>query len=201
MAIYIVRHGETAGNANGVIQFPDTPLNERGLAQAGAVAARLAGAGIARILASDYSRAHTTAKAIHRESNAPLETHRGLRERNLGDLRGRPRTEIGELIHAEDFSPPNGESWPVFHERVANAWREVTRIAAATEGELAIVTHGLVCYSLVLKQLTLPLGAEPVSGFGNTSVTIVENEAPWQVSLLNCCIHLDDAIEARGVVL
>lgn len=201
MAIYIVRHGETAGNASGVVQFPDTPLNDRGLAQADAVAARLADVGITRILASDYSRAHTTGMAISSSTGVPLEVHEGLRERNFGDLRGRPRSEVGEQMHDEHFEPPNGESWPVFHERVATCWADVVAAAAQTTGHLAIATHGLVCYSLVLKQLQLPDGQEAVQGFGNTSVTIVDEEAPWTVRLLNCVTHLDDSIGARGSVL
>jgi len=201
MAIYIVRHGETAGNAEGVVQFPETPLNDRGLAQAHAVGARLANVGIRHILASDYARAHVTAQAIHRACGAPLEIDEGLRERNFGDLRGQPRSEVGEKMHADDFEPPNGESWPVFHNRVAQAWERATQAARSQEGHLALVTHGLVCYSLVLNQLRLPAGTEPSPGFGNTAVTIVEGEPPWTVSLLNCCEHLDASIEARGVIL
>ena len=34
MAIYVVRHGETPGNVNRVLQTPETPLSERGLVQA-----------------------------------------------------------------------------------------------------------------------------------------------------------------------
>ncbi len=53
MAIFIVRHGETASNAARVVQTPETPLNERGLEQTQRLARRLAEAGIARILSSD----------------------------------------------------------------------------------------------------------------------------------------------------
>ncbi len=201
MAIYIVRHGETAGNAEGVVQFPETPLNDRGLAQAEAVGARLGDVGITHILASDYARAHVTAQAIHRTSGAPLEIDHGLRERNFGDLRGQPRSEVGDMMHADDFEPPNGESWPVFHARVEQAWERVKQAASRVEGHLAVVTHGLVCYSLVLNHIRLAEGETPLRSFGNTSVTIVEGEAPWRVTLLNCCNHLDSSIEARGVVL
>jgi broad specificity phosphatase PhoE len=201
LAIYIVRHGETAGNADGVVQFPETPLNERGLAQARAVAARLAEAGVTRILASDYARAHTTALTVAERLRLPVEIHEGLRERNFGDLRGRPRSEVGTLMANEEFAPPNGESWPVFHDRVERCWREVGAIGTALEGNLAIFTHGLVCYSLVARQLSLPADLEPVRGFGNTSVTIAESSPPWAVRLLNCCAHLDRGLEARGSVL
>ncbi len=60
MSIYLIRHGETAGNATGVVQMPETPLSERGLAQASLLGERLSDAGIGQILASDYARAETS---------------------------------------------------------------------------------------------------------------------------------------------
>jgi len=201
MTIYIVRHGETAGNASGVVQFPDTPLNERGLEQAEAVGRRLANAGIVRVLTSDYARAQRTAQAISAQAGVPLEIEEGLRERNFGDLRGRPRSEVGPLMHAESFCPPNGESWPVFHDRVETAWKVVARTASAIPGHLAVVTHGLVCYSLVHRQLRLAPDMAPISGFANTSVTVVDSDPPFRVSVLNCCAHLDERTAPRGAAL
>ena len=190
MAIYIIRHGETAGNAKRFVQFPDTALNDRGLAQAEKVAARLAGVGLSRIISSDYARAHTTALAIQKACDAPLEIHHGLRERNFGDFRGRPHDEVGDL-YAEDLEPANGESWPQFHARVAEAWQALAPLAATMDGHLALVSHGLVCYSLALHQLQLPAGESATYALGNTAVTIVEPHPPWQVLRYNCCEHLD----------
>ena len=45
MAIYLLRHGETPGNAHRVIQKPEVPLSERGLEQARRAARRRAGKG------------------------------------------------------------------------------------------------------------------------------------------------------------
>jgi broad specificity phosphatase PhoE len=42
--IYLVRHGETQGNALRVVQTPDVPLSPRGEEQARRLARRLAGA-------------------------------------------------------------------------------------------------------------------------------------------------------------
>ena len=53
MAIFVVRHGETPGNAARVVQTPETPLSARGALQAERLARRLADAGIGHILASD----------------------------------------------------------------------------------------------------------------------------------------------------
>ena len=90
------------------------------------------------------------------------------------------------------YTPPSGESWEVFHERVDRAWVRVREAAAATTGNLAVVTHGLVCKSLAARCLALPDGASVPERWENTSVTIVEARNPWRVQLLNCCAHLED---------
>ena len=57
----------------------------------------------------------------------------------------------------------------MFHARVADAWELVARVAAATDGNLAVVTHGLVCRALVDQHLALPDGetrAEPLGQHG-----------------------------------
>ena len=53
MAILLVRHGETVGNAARVLQRPDNPLNERGIRQAALLAERRFALGFAHVLCSD----------------------------------------------------------------------------------------------------------------------------------------------------
>src|ERR1041385_8706979 len=64
VAIFLVRHGETIGNAARIVQLPDAPLSPAGILQADALARRLASAGIVRIRTSDLMRARTTAAAL-----------------------------------------------------------------------------------------------------------------------------------------
>lgn len=198
MAIHLIRHGETAHNAGRVVQHPETPLSENGLDQAARLATRLAEAGITRILASDYARAAMTAKALHGSTGIAVESEPLLRERNLGDLRGRPYSEFDFDPFAADYEPPNGESWEAFHARVDEAWERVAAMARDTDGHLAVVTHGLVCASVVGRLVALPDEyAAELSGWLNTSVTILDDEEPWTVRLLNCAAHLGEA-EAKG---
>jgi broad specificity phosphatase PhoE len=86
--------------------------------------------------------------------------------------------------------PARGESWDDLHARVDRVWARVTATAVRQRGDVVVVTHGLVCHSLVARHLALEAGAAE-GGFGNTSVTIVEGEPPWRVRLLNCTAHLD----------
>jgi len=190
--LFLIRHGETEGNALRILQHPDIPLSPRGIAQAERLARRLAGEGIARIVASDYARAMTTAEHVQRATGAPLAIEPLLRERNFGDLRGKPYAELTFDPFALDYAPPNGETWPAFHERVDRAWARVRELAASTTGgSLAVVTHGLVCRSLAAHHLILADDVIVPERWENTSLTIVDCPAPWRVSLLNCVAHLD----------
>jgi len=203
MPILLIRHGETPGNATRVVQTPETPLSERGQLQAARLARRLAAVGVERIVSSDLSRARMTAERTAEAAGAPLELEPLLQERNFGILRGIAYSELDRDPFAADYEPPRGESWPAFHERVDRAWQLVCRTASETPGTLAVVTHGLVCHSIVSRWVELPEplrpGARSAAGFGdgilkfgNTSLTELEGPAPWRVVLLACTRHLDD---------
>lgn len=197
--IYLIRHGQTAGNASRVVQFPDTPLSERGLLQAERLAERLADVGLAAILASDYARAAMTAARVAQRTGLDPSHDPLLRERNFGELRGTPYSELerrGIEPFAEDYAPPGGETWDVFHARVDRAWQRIQDFARASGGPVAIVTHGLVCHSIARRHL----GLEPEGiAFPNTAVTQMEGP-PWRAALVGCAAHLEglESDEAGG---
>ncbi len=188
--IFLIRHGETAANAARVLQMPDTPLSPRGIEQAERLAARLAVESIGTILSSDFSRAAMTAQRLREATGAPLTLEPLLQERSFGALRGRAYADLDEDLFGPDYVPPGGESWQALHDRVDAAWERIRAAAAAAPGHLAVVTHGLVCGSLVSRHLALGPDPPPLR-FGNTSLTLVEVEPPYRVRLLNCTAHLD----------
>jgi probable phosphoglycerate mutase len=194
--IFLVRHGETLGNASRTVQLPDNPLSPRGIAQAERLAKRLEREGVAAILSSDLARAAETALRLARVTGLPVEHDALLQERNFGDLRGTPYADLGFDMFAPGYAPPSGETWDVFHERVDRAWALIRARAAAVDGHLAVVTHGLVCRSLAGRHLVLPDGCVAPERWENTAVTILERlaarEGDWRVRLLNCIAHLDD---------
>src|ERR1700712_3867056 len=150
MAIVLVRHGETAGNATRVVQPADTPLNQAGLAQAELLAKRLHELGVAHVLTSHLPRALMTAEPIARLSGQTPELVPLLEERNFGDLRGTPYAELpGGNPFGPDVSPKNGETWAVFYERMERAFELVKARASCTQGNLIVVTHGLVVSAFV----------------------------------------------------
>jgi probable phosphoglycerate mutase len=196
MAIFIIRHGETPGNAARVVQTAETELSPRGLEQADRLAQRLAGEDIGGILSSDLTRAAMTARCIADATGATVTPEPLLQERNFGAVRGRAYADLGFDLFAPDFEPPEGESWNVFHARVTKAWTRIRAVAAATPGHLAVVTHGLVCHSLAQHHFSLaslvPRVEVPMR-FENTSLTVIEAAPPWEVRRLNCSAHLDPA--------
>jgi probable phosphoglycerate mutase len=189
--LYLIRHAESVLNAARVVQPPEAPLSEIGRGQAERIGARLAGAGIDRIVSSDLARAVATAEAIARHTGASLAFDADLQERNYGAIRGTPYAELREDIFGPDYVPPEGESWDVFHARVDRAW---ARLAAAVDGPgaLAVVTHGLVCWSILSRHVTASGGPPATMRFGNTSLTILDGPTPWRAALVDCTAHLGD---------
>ncbi len=194
MTILLIRHGETELNAARVVQFPDTPLGTHGLAQADRLGRRLARRSIGLVVSSDYTRARMTAAQITAHTGASLVENPLLRERNFGALRGCAYDALGPIdLFGSDFEPPGGESWPTFHARVDRAWDALLALASGQQGDLAVVTHGLVLRSLLERRLDVsrhPLTPELV--VANTAVTIVDPTPPWCVETLACVAHLGD---------
>jgi probable phosphoglycerate mutase len=196
MTILLVRHGETAGNAARIVQRADVPLNERGIRQAEQLARRLFNHGFVHIVCSDLLRARMTAAPLAARSGIAIEESPLLQERNFGDLRGVPYAALTEDLFGPDFAPPNGEDWPTFHARVAEAFDFIVSRRRSANGTLVVVTHGLVCRALVERHALLPEGVAAPELFDNTSVTVLHEDGPHAVSLINCTRHLVTAPEA-----
>ena len=191
MSILLIRHGETALNVARVLQPADTPLSARGVAQAEALAQRLASMRVTAIVSSDLPRALATARAIAVTTGAPLETSMLLRERSFGDWRGQAYDgmAVNPLTMLE--APPGGESAAAFAGRVALAFEHIVRRRAALGGPLAVVTHGLVIRALLASHASMAGSAEVPAHLGNTSLSVVDALPPYRVTLLNCTRHLD----------
>jgi probable phosphoglycerate mutase len=195
MTILIVRHGETDGNAARILQRPDVPLNERGKRQAEQLAQRLFARGFACIVCSDLLRARMTAAPLAARSGIAVEESPLLQERNFGDLRGVPYAELAEDPFGPQFAPPNGEDWPTFHARVADAFAFIVNRRRRVNGTLVVVTHGFVCRALVERHALLPEGVVVPERFDNTSMTVLHEDAPHGVGLVNCTRHLMTSLE------
>jgi 2,3-bisphosphoglycerate-dependent phosphoglycerate mutase len=195
MTILLVRHGETDGNAARVLQRPEVPLNDRGIRQAEQLAQRLIALGFAHVVCSNLLRARMTAAPLAARSGMTIEETPLLQERNFGDLRGMPYAALNEDPFGPDVAPPNGEDWPTFHARVAEAFAFVVRRRRSLNGNLVVITHGLVCRAVAQQHALLPEDAVIPERFDNTSLTVLHEDAPHAVSLMNCTQHLTESAE------
>ncbi|MEK7176327.1 MAG: histidine phosphatase family protein [Patescibacteria group bacterium] len=87
--IYLVRHGESGGNATGVYQNADTLLTEKGRVQAEFIAGRCEKFAIDFIVSSSMKRAVETAEIVNKKLDKLLE---------ISDLfveRRRPKAQMG----------------------------------------------------------------------------------------------------------
>lgn len=169
--IILIRHGETAWNAERRLQgHIDIALNAEGERQAAALARALAATPVDAIVSSDLQRAHQTAQALARPLGLPVATCTGLRERCYGGFEGLLYSEIERRYPAEfaawqardiDAVMPPGartaESFRAFYQRCLDA---IGALAAQHPGRtLALVAHGGVLECAYRAARDLPLGS------------------------------------------
>lgn len=98
--LLLARHGETDWNRDARFQgHSDTPLNERGRAQARALAATIPP--VDRVYASDLARARETAAIIAERLGVGVKLDPRLRERRFGAWEGLTAAEIAERFEAQ----------------------------------------------------------------------------------------------------
>lgn len=190
MTILLVRHGETVDNASHTFQMPNSPLSRNGNTQADQLSSRLAERDISDIVCSDYLRTKETASYVVEKLSIDPHYSELLRERNFGDIRGRPYAELSFDPFAADYQPPNGESFKTFDTRVARAWDFITSVSEKAQGDVLVVTHGFVCRAIIANHARLERGLDEPARWGNTSLTEIESSSPWLVHRLNCIEHL-----------
>ncbi|MDQ2819060.1 MAG: histidine phosphatase family protein [Pseudomonadota bacterium] len=152
--LFLIRHGETAWNAERRLQgHLDIGLNAEGERQAAAVARALASEKIDTVVASDLQRARVTAQAIAAYHELPVQVERDLRERCYGGFEGLLYAEIEQRFPHEfakwqgrevDAALPAGanlgESFREFYARSTGA---ILAQAARHPGQtLVLVAHG-----------------------------------------------------------
>ena len=137
--LILVRHGQTAANADGLILGrADPPLNDLGLRQAEAIAGALARPH--RVISSPLRRARQTAAAFGVE----VRTDERWIELDYGALDGMPAASVADDVWERwradaSFVPAGGESLKDLGVRVRAGCEELA--AEAGERDVVVVTH------------------------------------------------------------
>jgi len=205
--ILLIRHGETAWNAERRLQgHLDIPLNHEGERQARLLAAALADAPLDLIVSSDLMRARQTAQAIASLRGMPLHTEATLRERCYGGFEGLLYSEI-EQRYPREFAawqardvdavlPPGGNCGETFRAFYTRATGAILALAAAQTGKtVALVAHGGVLECAYRLACGLPLETPRTFKVFNASINrFVLEEGALRLSNWGEVGHLRPAV-------
>jgi broad specificity phosphatase PhoE len=197
MKLIIVRHGETIENKKGIIMghLPGK-LSETGIEQAKKLGLRLKDEKIDYIYSSDLARAKDTAEEIIKfHPNIPIKFVQELREKNLGELQGKSKKELGmtgEKWSLVSANPKNGENIEELFQRARNFVDNI--LNTHPKKNILFVCHNgikkaLVCVIVGKEAKDIP----SIENFKNTSVSIfeIDGDKKHKIHLLNCANHLE----------
>ena len=199
MTLVLVRHGETAWNAEGRIQgHLDIPLNDIGIAQANAVGRRLRSEHFDAIYSSDLIRAYQTASPVVTNPEIDIIRDRRLRERHLGVLQGmtgdeaatsQPEAWKAFKSREADLKLAGGESLGEFSRRVVECVEDILDRCAGSR--VLIVTHGGVLDAAYRHAIGMPLWASRDFPIYNASVNILSHgRHGWRIDSWGDVSHL-----------
>ncbi len=193
--VLLIRHGETDYNRQRRLQgLMENPLNERGRAQAAAVARHLQSLTIDALYTSPIKRAQETAEIIGNHLDmSPCQDNR-LREIDFGIFAGLTFAEAERRFPVAHrnwtsgylaYNVPQGESRLDVQRRMRAAWDELT--AHPEHNTIALVSHGSAI-AIFLGSLYATL---PKRRIKNTSITtLVRREAIWEIQNFADAPHL-----------
>ena len=206
--IFLVRHGETDGNAANLAQgHYDAPLNETGKAQAKLLGERLKNWHFDAVYSSDSARAFQTAEPLlKRRPDLDIETTPAIREKNYGDcenyswqqLRDEYRETFAQILDPKigsDIRFPGGETDREHNDRVAKFTREI--IADHDEDATIVVfSHGGSIKSAAAYMCNLRLEDKWRLKTDNTGISSIISEPTWrddgwQIERWNDTYHLN----------
>jgi probable phosphomutase (TIGR03848 family) len=162
--LLIIRHGENAYTRAGKLAgwTPGVHLNEKGQAQAQAIAQHLAQAPVQAVYSSPLERALETAAPLARARKLRVRQVEGVGEVRYGDWTGRSlkvlaRTKLWQTVQrfpaVMEF--PDGETFRAVQSRAVDA---VEALAAEHPKDLiAVVSHGDVIKLLLAHYLGMPI--------------------------------------------
>ena len=210
--IILVRHGETTWNVEGRYQGQeDTPLSERGMAQAARLAEGLADVTIDRAISSHLKRSFITAETVCGRHGIAVSADARLSEINHGSWEGQLATEI-QAAYPEDFArwhsqphlvqmPDGGENLEDVRRRVRDAFDDYAR---DYDGEtLLVAAHDAVNKAIICDIMGLDMSHFWQIKQDNTCINVLEyNEGTWRIVLLNSTAHMGylfSGIEQAGL--
>jgi broad specificity phosphatase PhoE len=214
MKLYLVRHGETKGNAGAKHQGPQEELSEIGLEQATILGERFKSIPVDLLIASPYVRTQQTARKIAEVKHIPITNNDLIVEFKwptvfAGKERGDP--EIKELRRKIE---ENWELNPTWKHSDEDSFAEIKKRACdfldyaktLPHEHIAVVTHARFLKVLMAVLLHGPLVSGKIAldliyslSHNNTGITVAEYTNHWNVITANDHAHLGDYHRQRDL--
>jgi broad specificity phosphatase PhoE len=188
LRLILVRHGESEGNALGVLQGKlEYGLSGLGQRQAELTAAALASSGAERVVSSPLRRASMTAALIAEPLKLELQLDPALAEYDIGDASGLTPAELRERFPellvsrtaGQRFQFPGEEGRQVFHARLHDALEHLRTL----EGTTIAVAHGGVISAMCHMVVGLDLHRPGIFQVGNCSITEIMRDRAGRLVL------------------
>jgi broad specificity phosphatase PhoE len=149
VSIYLIRHGETALNAAGVLRGQlDVPLDEAGRAEAIALGDTFGQIRLTTVVSSPLKRALDTAGPVASATGAAVLVDERLSDRFYGELAGQSLAKAEERFGSIDAAPLV-EAWQLLESRAEEAFYDAARAGALAGRPVALVTHDAVLRALL----------------------------------------------------
>lgn len=207
MIVYLIRHGESTGNAQRIHQTGETPLSPLGEIQAGKLAERLKAIHLDEIWSSPMVRARKTADFVNEYQKVEITEIDELKEikratalegKRFDDpavLKLKQQINMGTEVGPKDpyTKLEDGESLAEFRERMLVVMEKLIKKAASQPEDftLCVTAHGFVVSSLFL---LAALGERAVPEIfhdslsrlrhANTGITMLKISRKGEVSVL-----------------
>ena len=200
--IYIVRHGETDNNKNGLIQGRGihASLNETGRMQAEALGSFFQGRRLDAIAVSSLQRTHQTARPVAEMKQLPLHEYADLDEMDYGVLEGSSVYDTNEYMNQlkeqweeghTDTPISGGESPQQVFDRATGRIGELIR-SDNTKQYWMFVLHGRLIRILLSGWLYGDLRHMQKIQHGNGAINILQyDNGTFEPLLLHYTAHLN----------
>ena len=200
LRLFLVRHGETAANAEmRYLGTRDDPLTGRGIQQAVQLAQSLESLPVAAVLSSPLRRALDTAMPIAQRRGLEVRPDARLREGAFGEWEGLSRKEVqgrspcdARLLEAweadQRSAPPGGESLETVQNRMLDLVAELEAEHAGCW--VVLITHVGPIKALLAAALGVPIPAVRRLFLDPASISVIDwGKAPL-IRLFNSHGHL-----------
>ena len=182
--IFLIRHGETALNAAGVLRGQlDVPLNETGEAEARALGGVFRHVALGRVVSSPLKRALETARQVATAAEVPVSIDERLSDRFYGELAGQSLAHVEERFGSIDAAPLV-EAWQLLEARAEDAFRDAASSASGGTG-VALVSHDAVIRALLRLLVPALTNARLELPTGSWSELVADSpDGPWSAKRL-----------------